>query len=176
LSKREEKDRPEVLAFSKSYRPSKPAENVFDKISFMRITILLVSLISTAALSACQAESLNEAPAAETTSAVAPAEIRQLTAAEARPLVEKPDAQFIDVRTASEFEGGHAPKAVNYPLDKLDAELGKLDKERPVYLICETGRRSKLGAEILQKNGFTDIYNIEGGTSGWTAAGFPLEE
>ena len=84
--------------------------------------------------------------------------------------------QFIDVRTPEEYKGGHAPKAENFPLDELENLTAKLDREKPVYVICETGRRSQKGAEILQKNGFTDITNIQGGTSGWIAAGFETEK
>lgn len=44
------------------------------------------------------------------------------------------------------------------------------------YVICQTGRRSQKGAEILQKAGFKNIYNINGGTSAWENAGFPTEK
>jgi rhodanese-related sulfurtransferase len=86
------------------------------------------------------------------------------------------DAQFIDVRTEEEYRGGHAVKAVHFPLDALEKDLTKLDKDKSVYVICQTGRRSQKGAEILQKAGFKDVYNIEGGTSAWTSAGYPVEK
>ncbi len=132
--------------------------------------IFLFSLIfALVGFTACQNAVKNETAKSET-------EIKQVSVAEAKPLVEKPDVQFIDVRTAAEYEGGHAPGAKNFPLDELENLTAKLDKEKPVYIICETGRRSQKGAELLQKNGFTDITNIQGGTSGWIAAGFPTEK
>ncbi len=103
-------------------------------------------------------------------------EIAQVSVTEAKQAIEdKKDAQFIDVRTVEEYAGGHAVGAKNLPLDKLDAELTKLDKDKPVYVICQTGRRSQKGSEILQKAGFKDIYNITGGTSEWMNAKLPTE-
>ena len=102
-------------------------------------------------------------------------EIKQITVDEAKQAVDAKDVQFIDVRTVGEYAGGHAPKASNFPLDALEKDLSKLDKNKPVYVICQTGKRSQKGSEILQKAGFKEIYNIKGGTSAWTEAGFPVE-
>jgi rhodanese-related sulfurtransferase len=128
-------------------------------------TLFTLSLIFTIAiLAACQS-----APSGQTT-------IKQASVEQTKQGVEKPDAQFIDVRTADEYKGGHAPKAVNIPLDNLESELAKLDKNKPTYVICQSGRRSQKGAEVMEKAGFKEIYNVEGGTSAWTAAGFPAEK
>ena len=82
--------------------------------------------------------------------------------------------QFIDVRTAQEFASGHAPRARNIPLDRLENSLVTLRKDEPVYVICETGRRSAQASEILEKNGFSKIVNITGGTAQWKADGLPI--
>lgn len=103
-------------------------------------------------------------------------EIRQVSVEEAKQAIEKTNAQFVDVRTKEEYSGGHAVKTVNLPLDSLESDLTRLDKDKPVYVICQTGRRSQKGSEILQKAGFTEIYNIEGGTAAWQTAGLPLEK
>jgi rhodanese-related sulfurtransferase len=110
------------------------------------------------------------------TDAVSDAAVKSISVDAAKRAVEDENVQFIDVRTVEEYAGGHAPKAVNLPLDTLTGNVGGLDKNKPVYVICETGRRSRKGAEILQKNGFRELYNIEGGTVAWTAAGFPIEK
>lgn len=135
----------------------------------MKILILFALLLSALFFSSCQSESRTETAKSEL------AEIKQISVTQAKPLVEKSNVQFIDVRTVEEYAGGHAPKAVNYPLDDIEKSLAKLDKEKPVYIICETGRRSQKAADILQKNEFKEIYNIEGGTSGWLKAGFEVE-
>ena len=117
-------------------------------------------------LSACQSE----------TNIGRSGRITQLSVKEANSQLGSPDVQFIDVRTEQEYAAGHATAAKNFPLNKLEARMNSLDKAKPVYVICETGRRSQKGSEMLQKAGFEEIYNINGGTSEWAAAGLPMEK
>ena len=140
----------------------------------MKIKILFAIALSILAISACQTASTQklEHPVQNG----AESEIKQISVTEAKPLVETKDVQFIDVRTVGEYRGGHAPKAVNFPLDLLGNDLAKLDKDKTIYVICQTGRRSQKASEILKKAGFKDIYNINGGTSAWESAGFPVEK
>jgi rhodanese-related sulfurtransferase len=104
------------------------------------------------------------------------AEIKQVSVEQANETVAKTGVQFIDVRTVEEYNSGHAAKAVNFPLDNLDKELARLDKEKPVYVICQSGKRSQKGSEILNQAGFKQVYNITGGTTAWTTANLPTEK
>ena len=142
---------------------------------FMKMTIFLTLILSIFAFSGCENTSTEKTSNARQ-QGNASNEIKQITVAEAKDAVSSAGAQFIDVRTEAEYAGGHAPLAANFPLDALEKDLAKLDKDKPVYLICQTGRRSQMGAEILKKAGFSDIYNIQGGTSAWTEAGYPVEK
>jgi phage shock protein E len=74
------------------------------------------------------------------------------------------DAIIIDVRTNREFQSGHLKKSMNIPLDKLPANLSKLDKSKPIITCCATGMRSATAKRILESNGFSEVYN--GGS--WT--------
>ena len=78
--------------------------------------------------------------------------------------------QFIDVRSEAEYGRGHASKTVNYPLDKLGGMVSKLDPDKPVYVICQSGMRSMRGAGLLINSGFKEVYNVDGGTSAWMSA------
>lgn len=99
----------------------------------------------------------------------------EISPTEAQAAVGDKNAQFIDVRTREEYSGGHAVNASHFPLDTLERDLAKLDKGKPVYVICETGRRSAAGARILNEAGFGQVYSVSGGTSAWTLAGLPIE-
>ena len=136
----------------------------------MKMTIFLTLILSIFAVSACQTASTETASRAQTN------EIKQISVEQAKQAFDAKEAQFIDVRTGGEYAGGHAPKAINFPLDSLEKDLSKLNKDKPIYVICQTGRRSQKGSEILQKAGFKNIYNINGGTSAWESAGFPMEK
>lgn len=63
-------------------------------------------------------------------------------------------ATLLDVRSPGEFSGGHAPGAVNVPVDQLGARLGELDKSKPVVTYCAVGARSAQAASLLRDNGF----------------------
>lgn len=83
--------------------------------------------------------------------------------------------QIVDVRRPAEHANGHVPGAINISLDRLPKDFEKLDPSVPTYVICQGGYRSSLGASILENAGFQRIYNITGGTSAWTDAGFDTE-
>lgn len=102
--------------------------------------------------------------------------VSEISPQDARPAVEAAYSQFIDVRTPEEFAAGHANRTRNIPLDTLMANLDKLEKNEPVYLICRTGSRSKKAAQILVDNGFPQAISIAGGTDAWKAAGLPMQE
>jgi len=117
------------------------------------------------------------APASKTDSGVpnVASDIKHVSPAEAQAAVSKAYSQFIDVRTPEEYTTGHAARAVNIPLDTLAADLSRLEKNEPVYLICQTGRRSQKAAELLKEAGFNNVLNVEGGTTAWQAANLPIE-
>ena len=85
------------------------------------------------------------------------------------------DVQFVDVRRAGEYAGGHAAGALNLPLDKLPQSLEQLDLNKAVYVICQSGYRSSIGTSILENAGFRQLYDVTGGTAAWIAAGLPTE-
>ena len=85
------------------------------------------------------------------------------------------EMQFVDVRRAAEHANGHAPTTINIPLDKLPSEFEKLDPTKPTYVICQGGYRSSVGTSVLENAGFTELYNVTGGTAAWINAGLDTE-
>lgn len=69
---------------------------------------------------------------------------------------------LLDVRTAQEFATGNIDGFVNIPVDELRERAGELDKDKPVYVICQSGLRSYIAACILAGRGF-EVYNFAGG-------------
>lgn len=68
----------------------------------------------------------------------------------------------LDARTPYEYARGHAEGFVNIPLDEIRERLDEIDKNKPVYVMCQSGLRSYLACRILAQNGF-DCYNFSGG-------------
>jgi hydroxyacylglutathione hydrolase len=83
--------------------------------------------------------------------------------------------QIVDVRRRGEYDNGHAPGAVNLPLDHLEAQVGMLDPKRPTAVICASGYRSSAATSIFERRAFSEIFNVVGGTNAWIAAGHPIE-
>ncbi len=77
-------------------------------------------------------------------------------------------AQLIDVREQKEFEGGHILGARNIPSTQLKMRMKELRKDKPVYLYCQSGMRSTRAAQMLYKNGYRDLYQLDGGFKKWT--------
>ncbi len=79
--------------------------------------------------------------------------------------------QLVDVRTPEEFKAGHIKNAlnINYLDDNFETQIQKLDKNRPVLLYCKAGVRSEKAAIVMQKLGFTALYNLEGGYLKWNS-------
>ena len=86
------------------------------------------------------------------------------------------DCLFVDVREPDEFDEVHAKGVKNLPLAQVSAETVGLDnKDKKVYLICRSGKRSMMAAQKLEQDGFSDLVNVEGGTLAWIAAGLETE-
>lgn len=81
-----------------------------------------------------------------------------------------PDGQLVDVREPDEVAGGTLPGAINIPLDSLPARLAELDRSRRVVLLCRSGGRSAMAAQMLSVAGFVDVVNLSGGMLAYAAA------
>ncbi|MEG0254376.1 MAG: rhodanese-like domain-containing protein [Vagococcus sp.] len=73
--------------------------------------------------------------------------------------------ELIDVRSKMEFSSGHISRAKNIPLDKIANFKPKT--KGPIYIICQSGARSKQAAKYLNDQGY-EAYNIDGGLMRWT--------
>ena len=76
----------------------------------------------------------------------------------------KGNIRLLDVRTPSEYQGGHIAKAHNVPLNTIESY--QATKDQPVYIICQSGMRSKQATRILSKKG-VEAINVRGGMSQW---------
>ncbi|MBS3967048.1 MAG: rhodanese-like domain-containing protein [Truepera sp.] len=86
-------------------------------------------------------------------------------------------ALAVDVREPQEYALGHVPEAINLPLGSIAARLADLPRDREIVLVCNTGNRSSLAAQLLLREGYDGarVANLEGGTSAWRTQGRPVE-
>ena len=83
------------------------------------------------------------------------------------------DCYFIDVREPAEVRSLRWEKARNVPLAQIPQEAAKLDKRRPVVMICTAGGRSARAAMQFEAMGFATVYNLVGGMAQAAREGLP---
>ena len=92
--------------------------------------------------------------------------------------LEDKQVQLLDVRTAREYQNGHIQGALQADwtnTSQFNDRSSHLDKNRPVYLYCQSGVRSAAAMEYLQNQGFKEVVNMQGGLTAWRKAGYKLE-
>lgn len=82
---------------------------------------------------------------------------------------------LIDVREYAEFSGGRVKGAKLIPLGDMENRYAEIDRNKPVYLMCRSGKRSAEAQRKLLALGFSDVRNVRGGFEAWKAAGFDFE-
>lgn len=85
----------------------------------------------------------------------------------AQRLAQGDEIDVIDVREPYEWEIGHIPGARLVPLDRIPAEIPRLDKRRETIVYCKVGARSMYAAQQLADAGVADVMNLAGGILRW---------
>ena len=107
--------------------------------------------------------------------------VQQLQAADSvdvkqAQVMNKEGALLLDVREPEEFSAGHAPNAKLIPLGQLSTRLQDIAayKDKPIVVICRSGRRSGIAVSQLQSAGFTQVSNVQGGMQSWEKNGLEV--
>ncbi|GEK29964.1 hypothetical protein KZO01_02730 [Kurthia zopfii] len=77
------------------------------------------------------------------------------------------DSLVLDVREEVEYAFGHVKGSISIPFGQLFDNLSQLNKDKTIYVICRSGQRSDLACQMLQKNGFDEVFNVEQGMNGY---------
>ena len=92
-------------------------------------------------------------------------------------LIKNGNGVIVDVRTPHEFSRGHIANAtlIDISNKQFANKINLLQKDKPVYIYCLTGSRSRNAASFMMKNGFMEVYNLQNGIIDWQRNGFPTE-
>lgn len=83
---------------------------------------------------------------------------------------------LLDVRDKDEWDDGHIEDAFNIYFGNLEDRLDEVPEDLPIAVICDVGNRGSLGASILRREGYGEVYNVLGGMSAWKKAGYNVTE
>lgn len=100
---------------------------------------------------------------------------QQITAIALKQLLDhSKNTLLLDVRNHDEVAHGAIPGAVHIPLHLLPMRWNELEDEAPVAIYCHSGIRSMHACEYLAQQGYTQLFNLQGGILAWSAAGLPI--
>jgi rhodanese-related sulfurtransferase len=108
--------------------------------------------------------------------AMAEDKVKHVDAEAAAKLIQAGGITILDVRTPEEFREGHLRDANNADILSKDfaTRLGVLEKSKPILVHCQAGGRSTRSLAMLEKQGFTTVYHLDGGLNAWLKAGKPV--
>jgi rhodanese-related sulfurtransferase len=104
--------------------------------------------------------------------------ITQISADNAKALLDKGGVVFVDVREPDEFKAGHILGAKSIPRGTIEWMVPKQisdDKNASIVVYCEHGSRGALATYTLVRMGYKNVKNLEGGRADWVKAGCPVE-
>jgi len=86
-----------------------------------------------------------------------------------------PNFIILDVRTPKEYDQEHISGAMNldFYTHSFRTNLNQLDKGKTYLVYCRSGRRSSLSLDMMRELGFSNVYNVSGGTLSWKAHELP---
>lgn len=74
---------------------------------------------------------------------------------------------LLDVREPWEYETCRIDGSTLIPMGRIQAAVEALDKNRETVVICHHGIRSRAVAIFLEREGFNNVINLEGGVDRW---------
>ncbi len=75
---------------------------------------------------------------------------------------------LLDVREPWEWQLARIQGAEHLPMGQIPEAVENLDKVRPTVVICHHGTRSLQVVAFLQRQGFTNLHNLQGGIDAWS--------
>jgi rhodanese-related sulfurtransferase len=76
------------------------------------------------------------------------------------------DFQLIDVREDFEYETSNIGGLL-IPLGGILIEADKINRDKPVVVMCRSGKRSAAAIMQLEQKGYTNLSNLQGGILAW---------
>lgn len=102
--------------------------------------------------------------------------VKHITVLEAYELIIKDEVFFLDVREEDEqeIEYFEFQNVFFFPMSKIMDSIQFIPKEVPIIVVCDEGSRSTKVVNVLNRQGFINVANMDGGLYAWKAKGLPI--
>lgn len=102
--------------------------------------------------------------------------LNTITSISAEELAQTEGCNIVDVRKPGEWQSEHVENAQHYPLDYMNDDLNKLDKNKTYHVHCAGGYRSVIAVSLLMRNGYTNLIDVAGGYGAIKQTNIPKTE
>src|SRR5262245_59206131 len=105
--------------------------------------------------------------------------VKEITIEQARERLNRnPKAVLLDVREDSEWQKGHAARAMHLGKGILERDIEKMfpDPKAEIIMYCGGGYRSVLTADVAQRMGYHNVHSLIGGYKGLVQGQWPMEK
>jgi len=136
-----------------------------------RTAVAAAMLAATVLLGGCSGATVSATSGP--TAAAAPAAGSSLSPTDFAAAAKLPDTVLLDVRTPSEFAGGHIAGAVNLDLQSpaFPETVATLDPTKNYAVYCHSGNRSKAAMTAMGQAGLSHLFDLAGGITAWQSSG-----
>jgi hydroxyacylglutathione hydrolase len=101
------------------------------------------------------------------------ATLSQMTVSELNARLTSGEVEVLDVRRGPEWEAAHIENATWWPLDNFKIAPPEMDRNASIAVHCKSGYRSMIACSLLQRAGFRNVVNVNGGFDAWQEAKLP---
>lgn len=137
----------------------------------MKYSFLIIMMGMLLSAASCQTGTSTSAASGQATTANSPAAaaFENIPAAAFAEKMKMPNTVVLDVRTPAETAAGKIEGAIEMDVNAPDfaQQLSQLDKSKTYLVYCRSGRRSAVACNIMSDQGFTQLFNLEGGYLSW---------
>ena len=96
-------------------------------------------------------------------------DVKHVNVGEAASLLNSDTVTIVDIRDRQSFEIDHMENAHHVTEENAKYFIDKTNKEQPLLVYCYHGNSSQIAAEYFSKNGFNQVYTLDGGFDIWRA-------
>ncbi|MCX9084552.1 MAG: rhodanese-like domain-containing protein [Candidatus Methanoperedens sp.] len=141
------------------------------------LLILVLFFILSVALSGCIDNRKSEENKIADTTISEKNTFMNINVTQGKEMIDRGEVFILDVRRPDEYSNGHIRNSTllavqDIPAQDLETKLKELPKDSKILVYCRSGSRSVAASNILVNNGFSQVYNMQGGINGWISAGY----
>ena len=93
--------------------------------------------------------------------------VKRINIVEATSLLNSDAITIVDIRDLKSFEADHIQNAFHVTENNAKDFINRTNKEQPLLVYCYHGNSSQVAAEYFSKNGFNEVYSLDGGFDIW---------